>query len=61
MKNKKNKNNAPVAKEVSEEDVQRQIKETLARLTEKKVKGAKYRKDKRKHRFCGFQQFRDLP
>ncbi|MBO7203179.1 MAG: translation initiation factor IF-2 [Paludibacteraceae bacterium] len=46
-KNKKNKNNAPVAKEVSEEDVQRQIKETLARLTEKKVKGAKYRKDKR--------------
>jgi translation initiation factor IF-2 len=35
--------------EVSEEDVQRQVKETLARLTEKKGKGkgAKYRKDKR--------------
>ncbi len=33
--------------EVNEEDVQKQVKETLARLTEKKVKGAKYRKDKR--------------
>ena len=39
----------PVAKaEVSEEDVQKQIKETLARLTNKtKGKGAKYRRDKR--------------
>lgn len=35
--------------EVSEEDVQKQIKETLARLTNKKgkAKGAKYRKEKR--------------
>jgi translation initiation factor IF-2 len=36
-------------KEVSEEDVQKQIKDTLARLTTKgtKSKGSKYRKDKR--------------
>ena len=39
----------PVGKvEVSEEDVQKQIKETLARLTNKgQKKGAKYRKEKR--------------
>ncbi|GHV56038.1 translation initiation factor IF-2 [Bacteroidia bacterium] len=39
----------PLAKsEVSEEDVQKQIKETLARLTNKgQKKGAKYRKEKR--------------
>lgn len=40
----------PLAKaEVSEEDVQKQVKETLARLTNKqgKQKGVKYRKDKR--------------
>ncbi|MDR1120088.1 MAG: translation initiation factor IF-2 [Dysgonamonadaceae bacterium] len=39
----------PVKAEVNEEDVQRQIKETLARLTVKGKgsKGAKYRKDKR--------------
>lgn len=40
----------PIVKaEVSEEDVQKQIKETLARLTSKgsKGKGAKYRRDKR--------------
>ncbi|MDR2968605.1 MAG: translation initiation factor IF-2 [Tannerellaceae bacterium] len=39
----------PVKTEVSEEDVQKQIKETLARLTSKgnKGKGAKYRRDKR--------------
>ncbi len=39
----------PVKAEVNEEDVQRQIKETLARLTTKGKggKGAKYRKDKR--------------
>ncbi len=37
-----------VKKEVTEEDVQKQIKETLARLTSKgRNKGAKYRKDKR--------------
>ena len=40
----------PVKTEVSEEDVQKQIKETLARLTSKNNKtnkGAKYRRDKR--------------
>mgnify|MGYP000284986397 CR=1 FL=1 len=39
----------PVIKqEVSEEDVAKQVKETLARLTSKgKNKGAKYRKEKR--------------
>ena len=39
----------PVKAEVNEEDVQRQIKETLARLTTKGKggKGAKYRRDKR--------------
>ena len=39
----------PIVKaEVSDEDVQKQIKETLARLTNKqKGKGAKYRRDKR--------------
>jgi translation initiation factor IF-2 len=37
-----------VRQEVSEEDVQKQIKDTLARLTTKtKSKGSKYRKDKR--------------
>ena len=35
--------------EVTEEDVQKQIKETLARLTEKKVKGSKYRREKREN------------
>jgi translation initiation factor IF-2 len=40
----------PVKAEISEEDVQKQIKETLARLTNKSSKsskGAKYRRDKR--------------
>ena len=40
----------PVKAEISEEDVQRQVKETLARLTSKgnkNNKGAKYRRDKR--------------
>ena len=40
----------PVKAEVNEEDVQKQIKETLARLTNKGLKsskGAKYRRDKR--------------
>ncbi len=53
--NNKNRNNnkdrfkKPVIKqEVSEEDVAKQVKETLARLTSKgKNKGAKYRKEKR--------------
>ena len=49
---KKNKKNRPVQKpvEVNEEDVARQVKETLARLTSKTMqnkKGAKYRKEKR--------------
>ena len=50
-KNKKNKNRQPVKPlEVNEEDVARQVKETLARLTSKTTqnkKGAKYRKEKR--------------
>ncbi len=38
----------PVRAEVSEEDVQKQIKDTLSRLTSRgKSKGAKYRRDKR--------------
>ncbi len=38
----------PVRQEVSEEDVQKQIKDTLARLTSKgKSKGSKYRREKR--------------
>lgn len=40
----------PVKAEISEEDVQKQVKETLARLTNKgnkSNKGAKYRRDKR--------------
>ncbi|MDR2811395.1 MAG: translation initiation factor IF-2 [Tannerellaceae bacterium] len=47
---RKNKLRKPVKAEVSEEDVQKQIKETLARLTNKgnkSSKGAKYRRDKR--------------
>ena len=38
-----------VRTEISEEDVQKQVKETLARLTSKggKIKGAKYRREKR--------------
>ena len=48
---KKNKGRQPVKPlEVSEEDVARQVKETLARLTSKTTmnkKGAKYRKEKR--------------
>ncbi len=46
---KNNKFKKTVKVEVSEEDVKKQVKETLARLTEKKVKGAKYRKDKREN------------
>ncbi len=47
---KNNRLRKPVKAEVSEEDVQKQIKETLARLTNKgnkSSKGAKYRRDKR--------------
>jgi len=41
----------PVRTEVDEDQVQKQIKETYARMTEGKgkAKGAKYRKDKREH------------
>ena len=53
-KDKKNKKAAPAPKpvvrpEISDEEVQRQVKDTLARLTAKgaKTKGAKYRKEKR--------------
>ena len=50
-KKKKGQQNAkPITPEVSEEDVARQVKETLARLTSKTAlnkKGAKYRKEKR--------------
>ena len=44
----KRKRKTPVRPEVNEEDVQKQVKETLARLTSKgKSKGAKYRREKR--------------
>ncbi len=44
----KKKKKRPYKPEVSEEDVQKQIKDTLARLTTKgKSKGAKYRREKR--------------
>lgn len=47
-RNKKEKNKRPFKAEVSEEDVQRQMKETLARLTNKpQKKGAKWRREKR--------------
>ena len=46
---KKNKKAKDIRVEISEEDVARQVKETLARLTSKSktAKGAKYRKEKR--------------
>ncbi len=48
-KDKKSNFKKPIKTEVSEEEVQKQIKETLARLTEKRKGkgGAKYRKEKR--------------
>ncbi|MGN0068145.1 MAG: translation initiation factor IF-2 [Prevotella sp.] len=49
-KKKKNRNRSQKPLEVNEEDVARQVKETLARLTNKQnqnKKGAKYRKEKR--------------
>jgi len=50
---KHNLRKSPIKAEVNEEDVQKQIKETLARLTNKgKNKGSKYRKEKRE----AFQQ-----
>ena len=48
----RNKKSAPVKAEVSDEDVAKQVKETLARLTAKgKNKGAKFRKEKRENAF----------
>lgn len=45
---KKKKPKKPLRPEVNEEDVQKQVKETLARLTAKgKSKGSKYRREKR--------------
>jgi len=45
---KQGKKKRPLKKEVNEEDVQKQIKDTLARLTSKgKSKGAKHRREKR--------------
>ena len=48
---KKGQKRKPFKKEVNEEDVQKQIKDTLARLTatKGKNKGAKYRREKRDH------------
>ena len=49
-KGNKDRNKRPIHNEVNEEDVQKQIKETLARLTTKDKglkKGAKWRKEKR--------------
>lgn len=48
-KKKKNRNRNNKPQEVTDEDVARQVKETLARLTSKSQnkKGAKYRKEKR--------------
>ena len=47
-KRKKDKAKRPLRPEINEEDVQRQVKETLARLTTKAPKkGAKWRKEKR--------------
>lgn len=46
---KEKKSKRPVRQEISEEDVQKQVKDTLARLTAKnqKSKGSKHRRDKR--------------
>ena len=46
---KKNRNQQPLKQEVSDEDVAKQVRETLARLTNKNktAKGAKYRREKR--------------
>ena len=46
-KGKKKRKKKTLKPEISEEDVQKQIKDTLARLTKTKSKGAKYRREKR--------------
>ncbi|PKO96364.1 MAG: translation initiation factor IF-2 [Bacteroidetes bacterium HGW-Bacteroidetes-7] len=52
----------PVRTEVDEDQVQKQIKETYARMTEGKgkAKGAKYRKDKRDHASQKLQEEHDI-
>lgn len=52
----------PVKPVIDEDDVQRQVKETLARLTNnsKKIKGAEYRRDKRKANSLRQQELADL-
>ncbi|MFC2086861.1 translation initiation factor IF-2, partial [Bacteroidota bacterium] len=48
QKSSRTKKKTSIRQEINEEDVQKQIKETLARLTHKgKSKGAKYRREKR--------------
>jgi translation initiation factor IF-2 len=46
-KSKKKRKRKSLKPEISEEDVQKQIKDTLARLTKSKSKGSKYRREKR--------------
>lgn len=47
-RNKKRKGRKPIVKqEINEEDVQKQVRETLAKLTKSKSKGAKHRREKR--------------
>lgn len=46
-KSKKKRKKKTLKPEISEEDVQKQIKDTLARLTKTKSKGSKYRREKR--------------
>ncbi len=46
-KSKKKRKRKSLKPEISEEDVQKQIKDTLARLTKGKSKGSKYRREKR--------------
>ncbi len=46
-RSKKKRKKKTLKPEISEEDVQKQIKDTLARLTKTKSKGAKYRREKR--------------
>ncbi|MDR0973529.1 MAG: translation initiation factor IF-2 [Prevotellaceae bacterium] len=54
---RKDRHKKQVVKEVSEEDVAKQVKETLARLTSKgKTKTAKYRKEKRETAFTRQQE-----
>lgn len=60
-KNNKDRFKKPVVKqEVNEEDVAKQVKETLARLTSKgKTKASKYRKEKRESAFNRQQELED--